>query len=168
MNGHVNGLIPRLNGSSIYIAVGIFGATVMPHNLYLHSALVQTRRIGRSKLKKERVPVQSHRFHLALNGALFVNAAILILAAAVFFKQHRGYADSTGTSTPNTLTRHHLASILSAPRYCVRPIVHFDRHHGRTNCNGRISSVPHPAMATPACHSLAGDRARRTHHLLFR
>lgn len=83
-----SGLIPRLNSSSLYIAVGIFGATVMPHNLYLHSALVQTRRIGATAAEKR----QACKFNLidstlALNGALFVNAAILILSAAVFFKR---------------------------------------------------------------------------------
>jgi manganese transport protein len=84
----LTGLLPRLNSESIYIAVGIFGATVMPHNLYLHSALVQTRQIGETPQDKNR----ACRFNLvdsalALNGALFVNAAILILAAAVFFKR---------------------------------------------------------------------------------
>jgi manganese transport protein len=84
----LNGLIPRLNNSSLYVAIGIIGATVMPHNLYLHSALVQTRRIGETAEEKRR----ACRFNLldstiALNGALFVNAAILILAATVFFKR---------------------------------------------------------------------------------
>jgi manganese transport protein len=84
----LSGLVPRLNPESLYIAVGIFGATVMPHNLYLHSALVQTRRIGTTEADKR----QACRFNLidstvALNGALFVNAAILIMAAAVFFKR---------------------------------------------------------------------------------
>jgi manganese transport protein len=83
----VTGLIPRLNSNSLYLAVGIFGATVMPHNLYLHSALVQTRRIGNTWREK----LSACRFNLldsslALNGALFVNAAILIMSAAVFFK----------------------------------------------------------------------------------
>jgi manganese transport protein len=83
------GLIPRLNASSIYIAVAIFGATVMPHNLYLHSALVQTRRIGETPGEKR----TACRFNLldsslALNAALFVNAAILVMSAAVFFKHH--------------------------------------------------------------------------------
>ncbi len=82
------GLIPRLTNQSLYIAIGILGATVMPHNLYLHSALVQTRRIGESKAEKR----VACRFNLidsvvALNGALLVNAAILILAAAVFFNR---------------------------------------------------------------------------------
>jgi manganese transport protein len=85
----LTGLLPRLNSQSIYIAVAIFGATVMPHNLYLHSALVQTRRIGKTPAEKR----TACRFNLldssvALNGALFVNAAILILAAAVFFKRN--------------------------------------------------------------------------------
>ena len=83
-----SGLIPRLNAESLYVAIGILGATVMPHNLYLHSALVQTRRIGASEEEKR----QACHFNLvdsvvALNGALFVNAAILIVAASVFFKR---------------------------------------------------------------------------------
>ena len=84
----VSGLVPRLKDESLYVAIGILGATVMPHNLYLHSALVQTRRIGTSEAEKR----AACKFNLidsvvALNGALFVNAAILILAAAVFFKR---------------------------------------------------------------------------------
>jgi len=81
------GLIPRLTADSLYVAIGILGATVMPHNLYLHSALVQTRRIGTSIEEKK----TACRFNfldsaLALNLALFVNAGILILAASTFFK----------------------------------------------------------------------------------
>lgn len=83
----VSGLLPRLSGESLYVAIAMLGATVMPHNLYLHSALVQTRRIGRTSEDKRR----ACRYNLvdsavALNGALLVNAAILILAATVFFK----------------------------------------------------------------------------------
>ncbi|MEO8026385.1 MAG: divalent metal cation transporter, partial [Bryobacteraceae bacterium] len=83
-----SGLIPRISDASLYVAIGILGATVMPHNLYLHSALVQTRSIGASIAEKR----TACRFNLidsvvALNGALVVNAAILILAAAVFFKR---------------------------------------------------------------------------------
>jgi manganese transport protein len=84
----LSGLTPRLSNSSLYFAVTIVGATVMPHNLYLHSALVQTRRIGRSAAERR----DACRFNLidsvvALNGALIVNASILVLAAAVFFKR---------------------------------------------------------------------------------
>ncbi|HWB99208.1 MAG TPA: Nramp family divalent metal transporter, partial [Bryobacteraceae bacterium] len=49
ISGMLDGLIPRLNQDSLYVAIGILGATVMPHNLYLHSALVQTRSIGQSE-----------------------------------------------------------------------------------------------------------------------
>jgi manganese transport protein len=85
----LNGLVPRLDGSSLYIAVGILGATVMPHNLYLHSALVQTRRIGRSEGEKRKACWYNFiDSTIALNGALLVNAMILILAAAVFFKHN--------------------------------------------------------------------------------
>jgi manganese transport protein len=82
-----HGLVPHLSTANLYIAIGILGATVMPHNLYLHSALVQTRRIGKSETEKR----MACRFNLidstiALNGALLVNAAILVLAVMVFFK----------------------------------------------------------------------------------
>lgn len=85
----LTGLVPRLNRDSLYVAIGILGATVMPHNLYLHSALVQTRHIGQSPAAKR----TACRYNLvdsvvALNGALLVNAAILIMAAAVFFQRH--------------------------------------------------------------------------------
>jgi manganese transport protein len=84
----VAGIVPRLDTQSLYVAIGILGATVMPHNLYLHSALVQTRRLGRSVAERR----EACRFNffdslLALNGALVVNAAILVLAATVFFKK---------------------------------------------------------------------------------
>src|SRR5947208_2330582 len=82
------GLIPTLDGSTLYLAVTMLGATVMPHNMYLHSALVQTRNIGQTESAKR----TACRFNLidsvvALNGALLVNAAILVMSAAVFFKR---------------------------------------------------------------------------------
>jgi manganese transport protein len=82
------GFIPgRLNDEALYIAIGIIGATVMPHNLYLHSALVQTRKIDRTD-EGIRQAIRFNRVDstIALNLAFFVNAAILIVAAAVFFK----------------------------------------------------------------------------------
>jgi manganese transport protein len=84
----VTGLIPRLSNESLYVAIGILGATVMPHNLYLHSALVQTRRIGATdELKREACHFNLLDSAIALNAALFVNAAILIMSAAIFFKR---------------------------------------------------------------------------------
>jgi manganese transport protein len=87
-----SGFVPTLprdaEGSrltALFIAIGILGATVMPHNLYLHSALVQSRRVGADVASK----AQACRYNLidstlALNAAFLVNAAILVLAAATF------------------------------------------------------------------------------------
>jgi manganese transport protein len=83
----VTGLIPQLSSESLYVAIGILGATVMPHNLYLHSALVQTRSVSQTiEGKKQACKYNFIDTAIALNAALFVNAAILILAAATFFK----------------------------------------------------------------------------------
>jgi manganese transport protein len=80
------GFVPSIPDSgALYIAIGIIGATVMPHNLYLHSALVQTRKIDRSERSiKKALKYNFWDSAIALNLALFVNAAILILAASVF------------------------------------------------------------------------------------
>jgi manganese transport protein len=84
----VTGFVPILHGKeALYIAIGIIGATVMPHNLYLHSALVQTRKIlpGDQHIRKA-LKINFLDSAVALNLAFLVNAAILILAATVFFK----------------------------------------------------------------------------------
>jgi manganese transport protein len=74
-----------MNPGMLYIAIGMLGATVMPHNLYLHSSIVQSRRYKRtSEGKREAVHMANIDSALALTLALFVNAAILIVAAAVF------------------------------------------------------------------------------------
>jgi manganese transport protein len=82
------GFVPILHGrQALYIAIGIIGATVMPHNLYLHSALVQTRKIGTGKEQvRQALRINFLDSTVALNLAFLVNAAILILAATVFFK----------------------------------------------------------------------------------
>ncbi len=84
----IAGLIPSLpNEAALYIAIGIIGATVMPHNLYLHSSLVQTRKYDRSKEGiKQALKYNLIDSTIALNLAFFVNAAILILAAATFYR----------------------------------------------------------------------------------
>ena len=81
-----SGLVPRLNATSLFVAIGILGATVMPHNLYLHSSLVQTRRIGSGeRARREAIRYNFLDTALALNVALCINAAILILSASTFF-----------------------------------------------------------------------------------
>ena len=84
----LNGLIPSLpSEAALYIAIGIIGATVMPHNLYLHSSLVQTRKFDRTDSGiKQALKYNLIDSTIALNLAFFVNAAILILAAATFYK----------------------------------------------------------------------------------
>ena len=83
------GLVPGpLGPDALYVAIGILGATVMPHNLYLHSSLAQSRNVARSR----QGVAQACRYNLidsciAMNGALLVNAAILIMAAAVFYRK---------------------------------------------------------------------------------
>jgi manganese transport protein len=87
MSDVVTGFVPTaLNHEALYIAVGIIGATVMPHNLYLHSALVQTRKISHDRQGILRaIKYNIIDSTIALNAAFFVNAAILVLAASVFF-----------------------------------------------------------------------------------
>ena len=83
----MKGFIPSgLSGDALYISIGIIGATVMPHNLYLHSSLVQTRQFDKNFLGMKRA-IKFNFFDtvIALNLAFFVNAAILILAAAAFY-----------------------------------------------------------------------------------
>ncbi len=83
------GFLPNLeilrNREMLYIAIGILGATVMPHNLYLHSSIVQTRAFGQvANHRREAIRYAVLDSTLALGFALFINAAILVLGAAAF------------------------------------------------------------------------------------
>ena len=84
----ITGFIPTsMSNTALYIAIGIIGATVMPHNLYLHSALVQTRKFDRTDKEISRaIKFNILDSTIALNAAFFVNAAILILSASTFYK----------------------------------------------------------------------------------
>jgi manganese transport protein len=86
LRGFLPGLEPGHVADSLYLAIGMLGATVMPHNLYLHSALVQTRAFPHTPAGK-RLACKYNFLDslLALNGAFFVNVAILVLAAARFY-----------------------------------------------------------------------------------
>src|SRR6516162_876739 len=84
-----HGFVPHLeifrNKEMLYIAIGIIGATVMPHNLYLHSSIVQTRAFGQSNPeRREAIKYAIIDSTIALTFALFINAAILVLGAAAF------------------------------------------------------------------------------------
>ncbi len=94
ISGILTGLIPRAeivtNPAMLYVAIGILGATVMPHNLYLHSSIVQTRAFDRSpEGKREALKMATIDSSVALFLALFINASILILAAATFHSAGR-------------------------------------------------------------------------------
>jgi manganese transport protein len=86
LRGFAPGLDPAAPIKSLYVAIAMLGATVMPHNLYLHSALVQTRAFPNT-LAGKRLACKYNLIDsaLALNGAFFINAAILVLAVATFF-----------------------------------------------------------------------------------
>ncbi|MDQ6624655.1 MAG: Nramp family divalent metal transporter [Verrucomicrobiota bacterium] len=94
MLGIAKGFIPTAQIVSdpgmLYIAVGILGATVMPHNLYLHSSIVQTRRYElNARGKREAIKFATIDSTIALMFALFINAAILIVSAATFYTRGR-------------------------------------------------------------------------------
>ncbi len=97
--GIVAGFLPTLeitrNPDMLYIAVGILGATVMPHNLYLHSSIIQTRRYAdNADSKREAIRFASIDSTVALMFALFLNGAILVVAAATFHTTgHQEVAD---------------------------------------------------------------------------
>ena len=113
------GLIPHIqNDTALYIAIGIIGATVMPHNLYLHSALVQTRKFNRDDASiKKAIRLNFWDSAIALNMALLVNAAILILAATVFYKT--GRSDVAELKQAYELLPQHLGSDFTAKLFAV-------------------------------------------------
>jgi manganese transport protein len=78
-------VVPRITSDSVYIAVGMLGATVMPHVIYLHSALVQHRHSGDPEHERRHQRMELIDCLVAMNGAWLVNSAMLILAAAAFF-----------------------------------------------------------------------------------
>ena len=99
VSGMLGGLLPKpevvTNPAALYIAIGIIGATVMPHNLYLHSSIVQTRNYGKSdKEKGSAIRFATIDSTVALLFAFFINGAILVLAAAAFHgTQYAGVAE---------------------------------------------------------------------------
>jgi len=95
LGGVLAGFVPRsdviLDRDMLYVAIGILGATIMPHNLYLHSSIVQTRKYEQTAGgKREAIKFATIDSTAALMFALFINAAILILAAAVFHRSGHG------------------------------------------------------------------------------
>ena len=118
-----------LRHDSLYIAMGILGATVMPHNLYLHSALVQSRRVGKTVAgKREAARMNLVDSAVALNAAFFVNAAILVLAAAAFHSS--GHQDVARLEDAHRLLAPLLGSGLAATLFAVALL-----------CSGQSSTI---------------------------
>lgn len=113
------GFVPSLKGpGALYIAIGIIGATVMPHNLYLHSALVQTRKIERgTKGLGQAIKYNLLDSTIALNLAFFVNTAILVLAAATFYVS--GYHNIAGIEDAHHLLAPLLGSTLAPILFAI-------------------------------------------------
>ena len=171
---------PNLRNAEMgYLAIGIIGATVMPHNLYLHSALVQTRRLG----KDERSIRRAIRFNtidsvVALTAAFFVNAAIMVLAAMVFFGkesvtvsggggdfQRRQRLDShrlpdAGAAVGNGGREH---AVRRGP-VCQRAEQHDHRHAGRAGGDGGIHALADFPLGPAAHHPHPGHFAGGLRH----
>jgi len=128
--GIVSGVVPRLPGSqALYIALGILGATVMPHNLYLHSALVQSRKIERTPQGiKEALKFNLIDSTVALNLAFFVNSAILVMSAAVFYRA--GYTAVADISEAHALLAPLVGTALAPALFAVALI-----------CSGQSSTI---------------------------
>ena len=150
------------NREMLYLALGILGATVMPHNLYLHSGLVQTRDYGDSiGEKREAIRLATIDSTIALCFALVINAAILILAAATF---HRvGKTDVAELDQAHTFLAPLLGSTLAPTLVCDRAVVlraeldHY-RDARRADRDGGVSQSARCAVA--AAHDHADDRDR--------
>ena len=146
LTGILFGLIPSTeiltHPGMLYVAIGIIGATVMPHNLYLHSSIVQTRKFEPTPAgKREAIKFATIDSTVALMLALFINAAILILAAAVFhWSGHQDVAeiqDAYKLLSPDARDR---AGERFVRRRAARlgPKFDPDRHAGGSDCDGRF------------------------------
>ena len=142
------------NPEMLYIAIGMLGATVMPHNLYLHSSLVQTRAIDRTPAgMKTAMRYNFLDYFLALNFAFLINAAILIMAAGTFYRAglHASGGNPGGIPHPdapagNEIGRHPVCGGLAL----FRAELHLDRNPGGPDRDGRISQPAAGSLAAPA------------------
>ncbi len=155
------------NPEMLYIALGILGATVMPHNLYLHSGVVQTRRFGDSVPdRREAIKLATVDSTIALMFALLINASILILAAATFNKV--GKTDVAELEQVHSFLAPLLGSAIAPTLFGIALLVlraqfHRDRHAGRPDRDGGLPRHPAAGLGAAACdarhrHRAGGDR----------
>ena len=164
----------------LYVAIGIIGATVMPHNLYLHSALVQSRKFQKDEASIRRaIQFNSIDSIVALTIAFFVNAAILVLAATVFFgKQSVTLPGGQVVTFSADSDWIRVAYLTLAPlvgsnggehAVCNRAAgerteQHHHRHTGRTGGDGRIHALADSAVGATADHARSGNSAGGVRH----
>ena len=177
-----HGFIPHLeilrNKEMLYIAIGILGATVMPHNLYLHSSIVQTRAFGDSSAdRREAIKYAIIDSTVALGFALFINAAILVLGAAAFHT--RGLNEVADISEAYKLLTPLLGCKLRQHSFCLciagfRSEFNLDGNSRRSNRHGGFpanssqtmdSPFGHPFHRDSACNSCDRPCRRRKSHL---
>ena len=152
-------LQPRFAGTeSVLLAAGILGATVMPHVIYLHSALTQNRIVGRTAALKRRI----FRYELvdiliAMGIAGLVNVSMLMMAAATFWEtRDRGQRGDrhhpAGVSDPDAAAgrggQHHLRRLAAR----LGPLVLGGRHHGRAGDHAGVHPPADPDLAAPPGH----------------
>jgi manganese transport protein len=140
--GILAGFVPTgsiiANPEMLYIAIGILGATVMPHNLYLHSSIVQTRQFDQTKAgKRQAIKYATWDSSIALFLALFINASILILAAATFHRA--GMNDIAEISDAYHLLAPLLGTTLGSILFGVALLA--------SGQNGGLSQYPFDALA---------------------
>ena len=146
----LGGLLPqpgsrRQPRSALYLALGILGATVMPHNLYLHSSIVQTRAFVRDDAgRAEAIRYATLDSNVALGLAFFINAAILILSAAAFHRRGmHGVAEIQDAYRLLTPTLGRVAGERALRRGAAgqRAKLHADRHAGGPDRDGRFPAL---------------------------
>jgi manganese transport protein len=158
------------NQDMLYVSIGIIGATVMPHNLYLHSSIVQTRKYEQNAGgKREAIKFATIDSTVALMFALFINAAILILAAAAF--HWSGHQDVAEIQDAYKLLPGALG-VTVASIFCRRAArfgtkFHAHRHARRPDRHGRFHQHPPAPVAAPSDHARHRHHSRRLRHRIF-
>ena len=161
------------NPEMLYLALGIIGATVMPHNLYLHSGVVQTRRFGDTvPEKREAIKLATLDSTIALMFALLINASILILAAATFNKTGKtdvAELEQVALVPGAASWLRHRADAVRHRAVMLRAQLDRDRDVVRPDRDGRVHRYPAAGVGETAdhpgrCHRPGGDR----HHLVRR
>jgi NRAMP (natural resistance-associated macrophage protein)-like metal ion transporter len=149
-------LIPEVNSSSIYIAVSMLGATVMPHVIYLHSALVLPRRDVQDRTEHHHRRMELVDVLFAMNGAWLINSAMVIMAAAVFFGR-------PGISYSIEGAHHTLVPLLgkfAGTAFAIALLFHRG-NDGRAGDPSRISEGAHQHFPAPHRHHGSRDSCHR-------